>query len=187
MKKKRVIKDKISRKPKESNESVIKELSQNTIQLQKVMVNLADKLNNLSIKIDKMLDLFEESAKSIAEKEFSEEKDKKDYEELNKKIETIMDQNKTLAKGITLFAERGPEQMQKLNPNMPQNFQRPQINTRPPAYQPNQLQRSIMTQETNEETNEDYELETPTPELTQEEENEDINLYKKQVSTRPTR
>ncbi|MCL5018516.1 MAG: hypothetical protein M1416_01980, partial [Candidatus Pacearchaeota archaeon] len=69
--------------------------------LQKVMTNLAVKFDNLSDQISKLLGLFEISAKTLAEKGATGE-DKKMLE----KLDSLLDQNKVIAKGIALLHER---------------------------------------------------------------------------------
>jgi hypothetical protein len=84
-------------------------LIENFVSLQKVMTNLAVKFDNLSGQISKLLELFEISAKTLAEKDYSikSEPDKK----IAEKIDTILEQNKVLAKGIALLHENNsPEQ-----------------------------------------------------------------------------
>src|SRR4030042_4728137 len=76
--------------------------------LQRVLTNLSIKFDALSDNISKLLQLFELSAKSLAEKQGSEEGinfPPKDQELMNK-LETLLDQNKTLAKGLTLIESK---------------------------------------------------------------------------------
>lgn len=87
-------------------------LIDNFTTLQKVLTNLSIKFDELSNNISKLLQLFEISAKSFAEK-YS---DKKQVELTNKpqqldteylkKLDSLLDQNKTIAKGIMLMEER---------------------------------------------------------------------------------
>ena len=97
---------KIIVKPKLSSNSTNKILVENFVQLQKVMTNLAVKFENLSDNITKLLQLFELSAKSFAEKQESGtgglQKDKEFLDKLN----TLTEQNKTIAKGLTLMEEK---------------------------------------------------------------------------------
>jgi len=85
-----------------------KTLIENFINLQKVLTNLSVKFEVLSDNISKLLELFEISAKSFAEKQIEEkgEKGAKSDKELLGKIDTLLDQNKTLAKGLTLMEEK---------------------------------------------------------------------------------
>jgi len=85
-----------------------KKLIDNFVNLQRVLTNLSIKFDSLSDQISKLLQLFEISAKNFAEKtsglsiEGGREKDK----EFLDKIDTLLEQNKTIAKGITLMEER---------------------------------------------------------------------------------
>lgn len=85
-------------------------LIENFISLQKVMVNLSSNFDTLSNKISKLLELFEISAKSLAEKEFVTEKEKKDNSEVMNKMNEILEQNKILARGLTLMHDRISEE-----------------------------------------------------------------------------
>jgi hypothetical protein len=85
---------------------VEKVLIENFVSLQKVMTNLAVKFDNLSSQISKLLELFEISAKALAEKgTLGEERtDKKAAE----KLDSLLEQNKIIAKGIALLHEKNP-------------------------------------------------------------------------------
>ena len=91
-------------------------LINNFTNLQKVLTNLSFKFEELSDNISKLLQLFEISAKSFAEKYTSKEieehseKQTKERKELDKeylkKLDSLLDQNKVIAKGITLMEEK---------------------------------------------------------------------------------
>lgn len=80
-------------------------LVENFIGLQKVLVNLTIKLDGLANQISQLLNLFEISARSLAERggDIGGGYDKRIME----KIDNIIDQNKTLARGIALLHEPG--------------------------------------------------------------------------------
>ena len=122
-----------------------KVMLENFVSLQKVMTNLSLKLDGLTTQISKLLELFEISAKALAEKDFEIESDSK---EMTNKLNSLLDQNKILARGLSLMHERIPRDQQpipvqqtyqppamQLSPymrEMPQNTQSPQFqNTRP--------------------------------------------------------
>ncbi|MFH1327027.1 MAG: hypothetical protein ABIH59_02780 [archaeon] len=109
--------------PKEAGVSKI--MLENFVSLQKVMTNLSIKLDNLTTQISKLLELFEISAKALAEKDFEIEKDSRDVID---KMDRLLDQNKILAKGVSLMHERMP--LKQFPPPMPQ----PPIS--PPQMQP---------------------------------------------------
>jgi hypothetical protein len=93
---------------KEKNIRVDKILVENFVSLQKVMTTLAVKFDNLSGQISKLLELFEISAKTLAEKDYSKkEGDKK----IEGKLDALLEHNKIIAKGIALLHEKGmPEE-----------------------------------------------------------------------------
>lgn len=80
-------------------------LIENFVALQRVLTNLSVKLDNVATQMTKLLDLFEISAKALAEKDFSVDKDNRKVLE---RLDMVLDQNKTLARGLTLMHERMP-------------------------------------------------------------------------------
>lgn len=75
----------------------------NLIELQKVHTDLAEKFNRLTNEISHLLGLFETAAKSFAKHPAAPaEKDK----EFLEKIDMLLEQNKTIAKGLTLMEEK---------------------------------------------------------------------------------
>jgi hypothetical protein len=91
-------------------------LIENLITLQKVLTDLSDKFDNLSSNISKLLELFESAAKNFAEKYPEGGDSDKDF---LRKLDSLLEQNKTIAKGIMLMEEkiRNKPPMQP-----PQNF-----------------------------------------------------------------
>ncbi len=111
--KKKVAKKKINHKthaeekpitPKENRTE--RALIENFVSLQKVMTNLSVKFDGLTSQISKLLELFEISAKSLAEKDTGTEKANKDTKILLEKMDNMFDQNKTLAQGLTMMHDR---------------------------------------------------------------------------------
>lgn len=98
-----------SKSTNKKNQALEKILIDNFVSLQKVMTNLSKRFDELSGQISKLLELFEISAKSLAEKEVSIKEDTKDQEEIKKKIDEIFKQNKIIAKGLTLLHEKEEE------------------------------------------------------------------------------
>lgn len=98
------------------------------IELQKVHVNLAEKFEKLSTQIENLLALFELAARNFA-KQPSMQNTEKDKEFLDK-IDKLLDQNKLLAKGLTMMEEKMRERVygisspQQIRPS----FNRPQEN-----------------------------------------------------------
>ncbi|MEK6926590.1 MAG: hypothetical protein AABW50_04905 [Nanoarchaeota archaeon] len=101
-------------------------LIENFVSLQRVLTNLSLKLDNLTGQVSKLLDLFEISAKALAEKDFDLESGNKDFID---KLDSLVDQNKTLARGLSLLHERIPPQEMFMQP-MPQQM--------PPQYMSSQ-------------------------------------------------
>jgi len=105
------------KKSSESGNSLSKEdyinlqqkLIENMVELQKVESNLAERFDKLSTQISSLLGLFETAAKSFASHPASPiaEKDK----DFLDKIDKLLDQNKTIAKGLTLIEEKVRERM----------------------------------------------------------------------------
>ncbi len=112
-------------------------LIENFVSLQKVMVNLSSKFDTLSNRISKLLDVFEISAKALAEKDFSLEKDTKDTEKILKRVDNLSEQNKIIARGLTLMNDKLSEEpgASALN-KFP--FQKPQMQKMPPKAIPGQ-------------------------------------------------
>lgn len=92
---------------------VEKVLIENFVSLQKVMTNMAVKFDNLSNQISKLLELFEISAKTLAEKDY-ETKDREEAKKIAEKLDNLLDQNKVIAKGIALLHERNSEPQEKM-------------------------------------------------------------------------
>lgn len=104
----------------------------NFIELQKVMTNLSIKFENLSDNISKLLTVFELSARDyLSNKQNKSQTDK----DLLDKVNVLLDQNKTIAKGIVMIDDKVKT---KMNQPMPipqpqqsvQQFQ-PSINLSP--------------------------------------------------------
>ena len=99
-------------------------LVENFVNLQKVVTNLATKFEDLSDNISKLLQLFEISARSFSEKLSTSvpeiEKDREFLDKLNR----LLDQNKTIAKGLTIMEDKLRErvygQASKEREQMPQ-------------------------------------------------------------------
>ena len=88
-----------------TSHDVEKVLVQNFVSLQKVMTNLSLKFDNLAVQISKLLDLFEISAKNLAKKDFSTEKEDRVTKEISSKLDNLLNQNKIIARGLTLMHE----------------------------------------------------------------------------------
>ena len=128
---------------------VEKVLVENFIALQQVMTNLSIKFDNLSDQISKLLQLFEISAKALAEKDFNTEKGSINSEKISKQMDTLLEQNKIIARGMTLINDKvlernaaSPIPLRQMNPNQPMNQE--MQNTEMQGYQ-----RSISSNQSN--------------------------------------
>jgi len=87
-------------------------LIENFVGLQKAMTNLSMKFESLSDQLSQLLKVFELSAKNIVED------GPVDYKELTRKIDSLLEQNKTIAQGLVLLEG-------KFNQGSPGGFSRP--------------------------------------------------------------
>lgn len=107
-------------------------LIENFIAMQKVMTNLALSFDNLSKRISRLLDLFEMSAKTLAEKNYEADKGTKSEREMNEKLGALLDQNRTIAKGIAMLHENNSGGEYEEPKPIPQQQQQPlQMQRRP--------------------------------------------------------
>lgn len=150
---KKVTKKKAPRKkrasPQRKNPQVEKILIENFISMQKVMTGMAEKFDNLSKQISKLLKLFEDSAETLVEKDINLQlSESEDQEEVLSRLNRILDQNKIIAKGLTLMHETAvnPTTYYSLGPN-PEITKQSQMTPQkpispmppmPPMPQPNQ-------------------------------------------------
>jgi regulator of replication initiation timing len=71
------------------------------------MSNLSEKFDKLTKNISKLLEIFESSAKTISEKDFNfQTQGPVEIKELTQKLENLIEQNKLIARGFTLFNEK---------------------------------------------------------------------------------
>ena len=92
-----------------SPERLEEKMLQSILELQKVNINMAEKFDKLSVQIASLLTLFETAARNFSRQPGmqSTEKDK----EFLMKIDQLLDQNKVLAKGLTLMEEKMRERV----------------------------------------------------------------------------
>jgi len=117
-------------------DNVQRVLIENFVAFQRVMADLTGKLNNLNDQLSKLLGLFEESAKSLMDKnanlgEIGASK------EVSEKLNQLLEQNKILAQGVALLHE---------NNSAPEEEEMPQEQEQqmpPGAMQKNPGQRSV--------------------------------------------
>ena len=102
--KKRDIKKRI---PKQIN--IEKALIENFVSMQKVLTNMTIKFDSLANQISKLLDLFETSAKTLAEKDINLNQTSTDSKEILNKVDALLDQNKTIARGMLMINSGTPQ------------------------------------------------------------------------------
>jgi hypothetical protein len=119
----------MSKKKAEPKKETDKILIENFVTLQKVLTNLAIKFDSLSERIDKLLELFEISAKSFAEKQKSlpdpvlmERKRDLREKDFIEKIDKLLDQNRVIAKGLTMLEERTRHNLAKQHQENTEEF-----------------------------------------------------------------
>lgn len=105
---------------KSQGRSIEAQLVSNMIELQKVHVSMAEKFEKLSEQISSLLALFEMSARSFA-KNPQLQVGQKDSEFLDK-IDKLLEQNKTIAKGLTLMEAKLREKMYGTSETEPGNI-----------------------------------------------------------------
>ena len=128
-------------KNKMSKAELEEALISNFINLQRVLTNLSLKFDELSTNMSKMLQLFEISAKSFAEKYSGEEPKSGDVDtELLKKLDSLLDQNKTISKGIMLMEEKIRD---RNNPAVVEHFIPSQIDPNRMQQNPQNLRRPL--------------------------------------------
>lgn len=100
-----MVKKKVKLEPKARTTMSL--LLENSIALQKTLTELAAELKNLNKKVSSLYDLFEEASKSFKEAETAPE-----IQELLDKVNGLVEQNKTIARGLLLLERtfRGKEE-----------------------------------------------------------------------------
>ena len=105
-------------------------LIENFVGLQHAMTNLSIKFNALSENIGRLLDVFEEAAKG-----FIEGNSKMGDEDMLKKIDSLLEQNKTIARGLVMMEEKlRPRMDMEMKPRM-----EVEISNEPPRAKPKPL------------------------------------------------
>jgi hypothetical protein len=90
-----------------TNREIQLALIDNFVNLQKVLTNLTLRFDEMSGNINKLLQLFELSAKSfISKNQNGLASTSQEDKDLVNKLDVLLDQNKTIAKGLTLIEEK---------------------------------------------------------------------------------
>ena len=123
------------------NTNIEKVLVTNFVSLQKVMTNLSIDFNKLNTQISKLLELFEISAKALAEKDIKLDTGKGE-KKMIERLDTLLDQNKIIARSLTLLHE--PEEMP--TKSAPQSIQPIPSQKPPTTIQPSSAKRVNISQ-----------------------------------------
>ena len=116
------------KKPAEKKSQTIeKKLIENLIALQKVNTNMAEKFDKLSEQIAALLSLFEMTARTFAKQPGIREAEKD--KEFLEKIDRLLEQNKTIAKGLTIMEGKVRQRVEAAPAPAP-------VERRPPAFRP---------------------------------------------------
>jgi hypothetical protein len=121
------VKAEVSRNSVELNKILV----ENFVSLQKAITDMAERFDKLSRNIANLLQLFELSARSFMNKQNVPDLEK-DKEFLGK-LNMLIDQNKTIAKGLTLMENKirerlyGPGEEQEYSPSRMQNTAQPMM------------------------------------------------------------
>jgi len=94
---------KTSKKVSLKSDKSIKLLIENTVTLQKVLTTLSMNLKGLTGEISHLLTLFKEASKTIGEEKAVEDVVKEERKDLVSKLDALIDQNRTIAKGLILL------------------------------------------------------------------------------------
>jgi hypothetical protein len=100
---------------KRSSNTLEEQTLQSLVELQKVHINMAEKFDKLAVNIENLLALFELAARNFAKQPHMQntERDK----EFLEKIDKLLDQNKLLAKGLSLMEEKMRERLYGISPS----------------------------------------------------------------------
>jgi hypothetical protein len=116
----------IKKKKAMTNRELQEALLENFVSLQRVLANLSVKFDGLSDNISKLLQLFEISAKSFIKKQ-EEIGGKGEEKVMLDRLETLLEQNKTIARGLTLMEEKVRhrlygDNLEQMKTKFPQNL-----------------------------------------------------------------
>lgn len=136
---------------------VDKVLVDNFVALQKIMVHMSSKFDNLSTQISKLLDLFDISAKALAKKDFDTARELEGTEEIMKRLDDISRQAGLIGRGLELIhkvnqerggRERMTQEEEEEQPRLQHSIMHPQMQKPVPQHvqQPMAVQRPMQPQ-----------------------------------------
>ena len=88
-------------------------LVQNQIELQKILADLSLEVKNLTSELSTLVELFREASKTLNDEKISKDIEKEDMKNIGDKVETLVDQNRTIAKGLLLMESAMRDTMEK--------------------------------------------------------------------------
>ena len=88
-------------------------LIQNEVEMQKVLADLSLDIKNLTSQLSKLVELFKEASKTLNDEKISNDIEKEDMKNIGTKVETLVDQNKTIAKGLLLMESAMRENLER--------------------------------------------------------------------------
>lgn len=113
---------------------------ENLVSLQKIHTNLAEKFDKLSDQITSLLNLFEMAAKTFTKQPAFEAGDRD--REFAEKIDMLLEQNKVLARGISMMEEkiRSSYEQPRMGEKIGGAYEPPRVEDNPEADIPSQTQ-----------------------------------------------
>jgi len=88
---------------KTSEKSAARLVIENSIALQKVSAEMAFSLNKLMKEVSELVNVFKEAEKSMRDEKTSDTVFKEEISSIKTKLDMLIDQNKTIARGILLL------------------------------------------------------------------------------------
>lgn len=98
-----------------SSDKVIQELKEHNITLLKKNIELIESMNNLNKRVDKLISIFEKASEKVNEVETAD----KGVIDLTNKLESLLEQNRVIAKGLIMLEKyvRNKQQFEQPFPN----------------------------------------------------------------------
>jgi len=88
-------------------------LVQNQVELQKILANLSLEIKDLTSELSNLVQLFKEASKTLSDEKISNDIEKEDLKNIGSRVETLVDQNRTIAKGLLLMESAMRDTMEK--------------------------------------------------------------------------
>ncbi|MBU2522799.1 MAG: hypothetical protein KKE23_00725 [Nanoarchaeota archaeon] len=91
----------------------MKILIENEIEMQKILADLSLDIKNLTSELSKLVELFKEASKTLSDEKISKDIEKEDMRNMGDNVDTLVDQNKTIAKGLLLMESAMRENLER--------------------------------------------------------------------------